>query len=167
MRYVANKRMISRGIIESDRFAEVDKSAQLLYFYLLISADDEGFVANPRRILKLLDIEFEEMKKLARSRLLVLFDTGICAITDWNIHNWIRDNRKKKTIFTSERNALEAKENDSYRLKPDIKLESGIVIITHDSKDSEISGRSISEINVGDLQHPTINQISEIGRAHV
>lgn len=47
---MAEKRMFTKSIIDSDAFLEMPLSAQALYFHLNMRADDDGFVNNPKRI---------------------------------------------------------------------------------------------------------------------
>ena len=42
--------MFSKKIVETDLFMEMSPTAKLLYFYLNMSADDDGFVGNPKTI---------------------------------------------------------------------------------------------------------------------
>lgn len=46
---MANKRMFSKAIIDSDMFLDMPKSAQALYFHLGMRADDDGFLDNAKR----------------------------------------------------------------------------------------------------------------------
>ena len=41
---MAQRRMFSRKITETDRFLEMPLSSQALYFHLNMGADDEGFI---------------------------------------------------------------------------------------------------------------------------
>ncbi len=50
---MANKRMFSNQIINSDVFLDMNMSAQALYFHLNMNADDDGFVS-PRKIMRML-----------------------------------------------------------------------------------------------------------------
>ena len=47
---MAEKRMLSKKVLDTDAFLDMPLSAQALYFHLVINADDEGFVGNPKRI---------------------------------------------------------------------------------------------------------------------
>lgn len=45
---MAERRMFSKTIINSDLFLDLPSSAQNLYFHLSLNADDEGFVNSPK-----------------------------------------------------------------------------------------------------------------------
>ena len=47
---MAEKRMFSRELVESDQFLELPLSAQGLYMHICMEADDDGFVNNANRI---------------------------------------------------------------------------------------------------------------------
>lgn len=47
---MAEKRMFSRELMESDQFLELPLSAQGLYMHICMEADDDGFVNNARKI---------------------------------------------------------------------------------------------------------------------
>ena len=50
---MAEKRMFSAKIIESDAFLDIPATAQMLYFHICMNADDDGFVNNPRKIIRM------------------------------------------------------------------------------------------------------------------
>lgn len=47
---MAERRMLSKTIINSGLFLDLLSSAQNLYFHLSLNADDEGFVNSPKRL---------------------------------------------------------------------------------------------------------------------
>ena len=48
---MANRRMFSLDVVDTDRFLDMSASAQALYFHLGMRADDDGFVSSPRKML--------------------------------------------------------------------------------------------------------------------
>ena len=50
---MAEKRMFSRRIIESDSFMQLSLQAQALYLHLNLNADDDGVVDNTISIMRL------------------------------------------------------------------------------------------------------------------
>ena len=44
---MAEKRMFSAKIIESDAFLDIPATAQMLYFHICMNTDDDGFVVAP------------------------------------------------------------------------------------------------------------------------
>ena len=45
---MAQKRMFTMKIVDSDAFLDMPLSTQALYFHLNMRADDDGFVGNPK-----------------------------------------------------------------------------------------------------------------------
>ena len=45
---MAERRMFSKQIIDSDVFLDMPLSTQALYFHLSMRADDDGFINNPK-----------------------------------------------------------------------------------------------------------------------
>ena len=51
---MAEKRMFSMKIIDSDAFLDMPLSTQALYFHLSMRADDDGFLNNAKRIMDMI-----------------------------------------------------------------------------------------------------------------
>ncbi len=111
---MAQKRMFSKQIIDSDAFLDMPASSQLLYFHLVMRADDEGFVGNPKKIMREVGITGDDFKILVAKRFLIVFESGVVVIKHWLIHNTIRMDRFNKTSYQDEKNLLEIKQNKAY-----------------------------------------------------
>lgn len=111
---MANKRMISLQITDTDAFLDMPATSQLLYFHLTIRADDEGFVSNPKKISRLIGIQNDDLKVLIAKRFVLEFESGVVVIKHWLIHNTIRMDRFNKTVYQKEKNSLTVKENKAY-----------------------------------------------------
>ena len=66
---MTNKRMLSNEILGSDTFLEMPHLSQLLYFYLCMNADDDGFVTSPKKIMRMSNLNDEYFKILIESEL--------------------------------------------------------------------------------------------------
>ena len=64
---MAERRMVSKGIIRQDKFLDLTLGAQALYMHLLAEADDEGFVGNPKRIRLMVGASDKDLKRLYES----------------------------------------------------------------------------------------------------
>lgn len=120
---MAQRRMFSLQIVDTDAFLEMPQSSQLLYFHLAMRADDEGFVSNPRKIMKILGSGDDDFKVLIAKKFILPFESGICVIKHWLIHNLIRMDRFGETSYKKERSLLTIKDNKSYSLKLDNNIE--------------------------------------------
>lgn len=111
---MAQKRMFSKQIVNTDAFLDMPVSSQLLYFHLNMEADDDGFVSSPRKIMKILGSSNDDFKVLSAKRFILPFESGICVIKHWLIHNYIRKDTYTETKYLEEKNSLELKENGGY-----------------------------------------------------
>jgi hypothetical protein len=111
---MAERRMFSKTIIDSDEFLDMPLSTQSLYFHLAMRADDEGFVNNPKKICRMIGSGQDELKILIGKRFLLTFESGVVVIKHWLIHNMIRRDRMKETLYLEEKKQITIKENNSY-----------------------------------------------------
>ena len=95
---MAERRMFSKTIIDSDAFLDMPLSAQSLYFHLSMRADDEGFINNPKKIQRMIGASDDDAKILVMKHFIIPFDSGIVVIRHWMIHNYIQKDRFKPTI---------------------------------------------------------------------
>ena len=113
---MAERRMFAKTIIDSDAFLDMPMSAQALYFHLAMRADDDGFVNNPRKIMRMVGASDDDARILLAKRFLISFESGVVVIKHWRIHNYIRNDRYKPTVYAEEMAQLEQKENGAYTL---------------------------------------------------
>jgi len=111
---MAQRRMFSMHIIDSDAFLDMPQSTQNLYFHMSMRADDDGFVSNPKKIMKILGSSDDDLKLLIGKRFIIGFESGIVVIKHWKIHNYIAKDRYNKTRYEEELNQLQIKDNGSY-----------------------------------------------------
>jgi len=95
---MAERRMFSQKIVESDQFTGLPLASQCLYFHLNMSADDDGFVNNPRRVRLSIAASEDEMLPLLQNGYIISFDNGVICIAHWHLHNAIRKDRYVPTI---------------------------------------------------------------------
>jgi hypothetical protein len=114
---MAQRRMFSLDIVDTDLFLEMPASTQNLYFHLGMRADDDGFVASPKRITTLVNCSGDDLKLLIAKGLVIPFDTGVCVIRDWKINNYIQKDRYRETIYAAEKSTLEITKTGSYSIK--------------------------------------------------
>lgn len=115
---MAERRMMSKKIIHSDAFLDLPSTTQNLYFHLLLEADDEGFVNNPKRIQRTIGASDGDAQILVDKKFIILFDSGIIVIKHWRIHNYIQNDRFKATTYVEERAKLSIENNGGYKMYP-------------------------------------------------
>lgn len=111
---MAERRMFSKKIIDSDAFLDMPQSSQNLYFHLSMRADDEGFINNPKKIMRIVGAGEDDMRILISKRFLIGFESGVVVIRHWHIHNYIQSDRKKETLYVEEKASLAVSDNGSY-----------------------------------------------------
>ncbi|MFT8343404.1 MAG: DnaD domain protein [Clostridium beijerinckii] len=113
---MADKRMFSKTIIDSDAFLDMPLSTQTLYFHLAMRADDDGFINNPRKIQRMIGCGEDDLKLLIAKKFVIIFESGVIVIKHWKIHNYIQKDRYKETVYREEKSMLSLKENKAYTL---------------------------------------------------
>ena len=111
---MAERRMFAKTIIDSDAFLDMPLSTQALYFHLSMRADDEGFINNPKKVQRMIGASEDDLKLLIAKNFIIPFESGIVVIKHWKIHNYIRGDRLKETVYQEERALLEVKDNNAY-----------------------------------------------------
>lgn len=111
---MAERRMFTQKIIDSDAFLDMPLSAQALYFHLNMRADDDGFVNNPKRIQRTISASEDDLKLLLLKRFVIGFESGVLVIKHWRMHNTLRKDRYNPTQYQEELAMLEVKDNNAY-----------------------------------------------------
>lgn len=110
--------MFTMKVIDSDAFLDMPLSAQALYFHLNMRADDDGFVNNPKRILRTVGAAEDDMRLLIVKRFVIGFDRGVIVIKHWRMHNTLKKDRYNPTQYQEELQMLSLKPNKSYTENP-------------------------------------------------
>ena len=193
---MANKRMLRLDVLDSDAFLDLPLSAQALYFHLNLRADDDGFISNPRRVVKIIDAKDDDLKLLIMKRFVLAFDDGVIVIKHWRMHNTIRKDRYTPTKYQDDLKLLGIKDNGAYTWQPDgnqlattwqpdrnqlsppdigLDLDSGIDLDTNTSCSERSENRTEQEplapveaipLNDGTEWKPTLRQYEEYCRLY-
>lgn len=113
---LAQKRMFTMKIVDSDAFLEMPLSTQCLYFHLNMRADDDGFIGNTKRIMKIIGASEDDLRLLIAKRFVLTFEDGVIVIKHWRMHNTLSRDRYAETSYTDEKKMLLLKDNGSYSL---------------------------------------------------
>ena len=111
---MAERRMFTIKIVESDPFTEMPLSAQALYFHLNMAADDDGFINNPQKIRRSIDASEDDFELLVTKRFLLTFENGLVVIKHWRMHNLLRKDRYKPTQYQDELSSLRVRDDGAY-----------------------------------------------------
>lgn len=113
---MAQKRMFSQAVVLSDDFLDMPASTRCLYFSLGMVADDDGFVNNPKSIMRQCGGTQDDFKLLLSKGYVYLFASGVVVIMHWNVNNYLRKDRYIPTKYIGEKSQLSEAENGTYWL---------------------------------------------------
>ena len=111
---MAERRMFAKTIVTSDAFLDMPLSARCLYFTLGMLADDDGFVNNPKSIMRQVGACTDDLNLLIVKQFILAFESGVIVIKHWRIHNYLQKDRYKETKYLDEKSALALDENGAY-----------------------------------------------------
>ena len=114
---MAERRMFAKSIVLSDAFLDMPMSARCLYFTLGMLADDDGFVGNPKSIMRQCGASQDDMLVLLQKRFVLGFETGIIVIKHWRMNNYLQNDRHKTTTYIEELKTLEIDDKGAYTEK--------------------------------------------------
>ena len=119
---MADRRMLAKSIMETDLFSDMPTDAQMLYVRMIMMADDDGFVSNPRAIMRAYGFSDDCMKLLIAKKFVMTFEKNdgfVYLIKHWRVHNYIRTDRYKASTFKELLRGVYYDENNAYSLKPE------------------------------------------------
>jgi hypothetical protein len=103
---MAKRRMFSADVVCTDDFLSLPATSQAIYLQLGMSADDDGFVANPKTIARSFYNGVKHMHTLTERGYLIPFDSGVIVITHWKLANNVPKDRYNPTKFADELSKL-------------------------------------------------------------
>ena len=119
---MAERRMLAKSIMDSDAFSDLPIESQMLYVRLNLAADDDGFVSNPRSIMRMYGASNDSMKLLIEKNFVLAFQKGdnfVYLIKHWRVHNYIQKDRHKASTYREFLREVYLDENKAYSMNPD------------------------------------------------
>lgn len=113
---MAERRMFTQKITESDAFLEMPCSTQNFYFHLCMHADDDGFVNSPKKIQRSIGATDDDARILITKNFIIPFESGVMVIKHWRMHNQLRKDRYHPTDYYEEKCRLYLKSDGAYTL---------------------------------------------------
>ena len=130
--------MFDKAIIDTDRFMDLTMSSKALYFLLGMEADDEGFVSY-KKVIRVHGGNNDDIKILTAKGFLIMFESGVVVITDWNKNNWLDKRRIVPTQHQLEKEMLVINVQKEYSLS------NGSAMAKHLLRENRIEENSIEE----------------------
>ena len=103
---MAEKRMFSRKVLETDKFYALDPKVVSLYVHLCLNADDDGFIDNVMSIASLCKADRKDIAKLISEKYLLQVSDHVFVIAHWHLNNQIQKDRFRPTIYEEEKSML-------------------------------------------------------------
>ena len=94
---MAKRRMITLDIYDSDDFLDMPTESQNLFSHLVVRADDDGFVSNPKRLRRMLGYGDNVFDLLIAKGYVLAFKTGYVVIAGWPSMNRVEPSKKTIT----------------------------------------------------------------------
>ena len=157
---MANKRMFTMKIVDSDAFLDMPLSTQALYFHLNMRADDDGFVGNPKKIMRLIGATDDDFRILVAKNFLLLFDNGVIVIKHWRMHNTLSSGRYHETSYLSEKEILLLKKNGAYSLTEGEKIDDAKLLEMADRQSRRTKDEQKTNADIDKDIDKDINNIS-------
>jgi len=118
---MAQRRMFSLKIVDTDDFLDMPESTRLLYFDLGMRADDDGFI-QPKKVMRLTGSNDDDLKLLLAKNFIIPFNNrGVIVITDWRENNYIQKDRYTPTKYIDEAKKLSCIQN-VYKLDTQVRI---------------------------------------------
>ena len=174
---MAERRMFAKTIVLSDAFLDMPMSARCFYFTLGMFADDDGFVNNPKAIMRQCGASVDDMNVLVAKKFVILFEDGVIVIKHWRINNYLRNDRYVQTKYTDDKALLTLDKNGAYTTEDGLGIpsvgipEDGIPSIGkdrivedrigEDRKENTISNEIVQKKKSRTFVPPTVDEVRE------
>lgn len=110
--------MFSKEITSSDAFLSMTYESQVLYFQLVMGADNRGYINKARSIISMFDgISFDNLKELVAKKFILDRGNGLYLIKHWYIHNDIPTYMAEESNYIEDLSTLYFDSNFAYTEK--------------------------------------------------
>ena len=142
---MAERRMFAKTVVLSDAFLDMPLSTRCLYFSFGMVADDDGFINNPKSILRMCGASKEDMDNLIAEKYIIPFKSGVIAIRAWRTNNYLQKDRCNPTSCTDEMKMLSVSDSGFY---VESTCGSGVYTQKSEKEDSVYTQKSEKDISV-------------------
>lgn len=111
---MAERRMFAKTIVLSDAFLDMPLGARCLYMTMGMLADDDGFVNNPKSIMRQSGATTDDLRILIEKKFIIPFESGVIVIKHWRINNYLQKDRYQETKYIEEKAQLQIDEKGAY-----------------------------------------------------
>ncbi len=93
------RRMINTKIADRDTFLDMPPTARLLYYDLLIRADDDGFIT-PNYVVRMTGASPDDLKILVAKQFVHQWQDGVIVLLHWREHNHVKSDRYEASEYS-------------------------------------------------------------------
>lgn len=160
---MADRRMFAKTIVLSDAFLDMPLGARCLYVTLGMVADDDGFINNPKSIMRQCGATEDDLKVLLTKKFLIPFQSGVVAVKHWKVNNYLQKDRYRPTKYVREKAALTLDKNGIYHFDPalyDAKtscIHEGNIMYTQD----RLGKDSIGKVSIEGSTNNTVSTVTD------
>lgn len=149
--------MLSREILHDDRFTDLSATSKLLYVYLNLEADDDGFFTSTKQAMFSADATKDDLQNLIDAGYVLKFDSGVYVIRHWKLMNTIQKDRYKPTNHVEELMLLNPLE-DSNKVYEFRRIQN---VSSLDTQSNQIQQNQFNQFN-----KPNVNE-NNLGKTNV
>jgi hypothetical protein len=91
--------MVNTKITEKDSFLDMPPTARLLYYDLLVRADDDGFIT-PYHVIRMTGASADDLKILIAKQFLYQWNDGVIVLLHWREHNNVKADRYQSSEYS-------------------------------------------------------------------
>lgn len=103
---MAERRMLSRKVTETDAFYSMGSGPASLYLHLSLNADDDGFLDNVKSIMTMCGAKPNDLSALIKNGYILQVSEHVYVIRHWKVNNWIQSDRYHPTMHDEEKAML-------------------------------------------------------------
>lgn len=111
---MAQRRMFSMKVIDTDAFCDMPASAQNLYFQIGMRADDDGFYAGVKGLMAKIHSGNDDLNVLLARRFILDREDGVYVVKHWKMNNYLQSDRYTPTEYQEKKAGLFMKPDGSY-----------------------------------------------------
>ena len=163
---MGDRRMLTKKVTDDDHFMSLSASAQALYLHLSMAADDDGFCNQVAVCMFKAHASTSDLEALLSNRYIYQFENGVIVIKHWRMANALRKDRYSPTVFQKEYAMLDLKDNGSYTMRSEPRLEeAGCQVVAKRLPDGcpNISKDKLSKVKISKdtLAHQKVSGVVE------
>lgn len=151
--------MFAKSIVTSDAFLDMPMSSRCLYFTLGMLADDDGFVNNPKSIMRQVGATNDDFQVLLAKKFIIVFESGVIVIKHWRMNNYLRSDRYSATKYIDEKAELDVDTDGIYHKRDNDGIPAVYQTVTQDRLGKDSIGKVNKKESVKEKSEEEVEKI--------